>query len=64
MRTFGKLLQIVGLILLPVACLAQLSDGLARHFGVSDMVLWSVFGIGAFVLGRYIEGFSTHKSSE
>ena len=64
MRTFGKILQLVGLIMLPVACLAQLSDGLGRHFGVSDMVLWSVFGIAAFVLGRYIEGYSTHNSRE
>ena len=58
MRTAGKLLQVLGLVLLPVACMAQLTDGLTRHFGLSDMVLWSVFGISAFVLGRYIEGFA------
>jgi hypothetical protein len=59
MRTFGKLMQIVGLVMLPLACFAQLTDGLARHFGLSDMILWSVFGIGAFVLGRYVEGYAT-----
>ncbi|HTN77452.1 MAG TPA: hypothetical protein VL096_19470 [Pirellulaceae bacterium] len=58
MRTLGKIMQIVGLIMLPVACLAQLSDGLARHFGLSDMVLWSVFGVASFLLGRYVEGFA------
>lgn len=52
-------MQILGLILLPIACLAQVSDGLGRHFGVSDMVLWSVFGIASFLLGRYVEGFAT-----
>ncbi len=58
MRTFGKLLQIVGLVLLPMACLAQLSDGLSRHFGLSDMVLWSAFGVAAFLVGRYVEGYA------
>jgi hypothetical protein len=59
MRTFGKLLQIVGLVLLPLACFAQITDGLARHFGVSDMVLWSLFGVTAFMVGRYVEGYAT-----
>jgi hypothetical protein len=58
MRTVGKLLQLVGLIMLPVACLAQISDGLGRHFGVSDMVLWAAFGLAAFLLGRYLEGYA------
>jgi hypothetical protein len=59
MRTFGKLLQIVGLILLPLACFAQITDGLSRHFGVSDMVLWSAFGVAAFFVGRYVEGYAS-----
>lgn len=59
MKTLGKMMQILGLILLPVACLAQLSNGLGREFGVSDMVVWSGFGIASFLLGRYVEGFAT-----
>jgi hypothetical protein len=59
MRTLGKILQIVGLILLPLACFAQITDGLARHFGVSDMVLWSAFGVAAFFVGRYVEGYAS-----
>ena len=58
MRTLGKILQIVGLILLPLACLAQLTDGIGRSYGLSDMILWSAFGVAAFVLGRYLEGFA------
>ena len=58
MRTLGKMLQIVGLILLPLACLAQLTDGIGRSYGLSDMILWSAFGVAAFVLGRYLEGFA------
>ncbi len=57
MKTVAKILQIIGLVILPLACLAQVSDGLGRHFGVSDMVLWTAFGIAAFLLGRYMEGF-------
>ena len=59
MRTFGKILQIIGLILLPLACFAQITDGLGRHFGVSDMVLWSAFGIASFFIGRYVEGYAS-----
>lgn len=58
MRTLGKILQVVGLVLLPIACLAQLSDGIGRSYGLSEMVLWSAFGVAAFVLGRYIEGYA------
>ena len=58
MRLLGKILQIVGLILLPLACLAQLTDGLGRSYGLSQMVLWSAFGVAAFMLGRYLEGYA------
>lgn len=57
MRTFGKLLQVLGLVMLPVACIAEVTGGLVRHFGLSDMVLLSAFGVAAFVLGRYVEGY-------
>lgn len=58
MQTLGKILQVIGLVLLPIACLAQLSDGIGRSYGLSEMVLWSAFGVAAFVLGRYIEGYA------
>ena len=62
MSSLGKALQIVGLTVLPVAMLLEASGGLARHFGVSDLV-WSLgFGFAAFSLGRIIEGYAVSNN--
>jgi hypothetical protein len=58
MRSLGKLLQLMGLIVLPVAMLLELTDTLGRPFGVSDMVTMLVFGIAVFFLGRLMEGYA------
>jgi hypothetical protein len=56
MKSLGKALQLVGLVLLPVAMLLELSGALGRESGVADMLLMLAFGAAAFVLGRFVEG--------
>ena len=58
MRAFGKLLQVMALILLPFSMFMEMSGGLGRRFGVSDMVVMLVFGIAAFCVGRFVEGYA------
>ena len=57
MRTFGKLLQVAGLVLLPLACFQDLQGGLGRSSGLATMLILMVFGAIAFILGRYLEGY-------
>ena len=59
MRAIGKLLQLGGLVLLPVAIVLELTGSLNRDRGVADMVIMMIFGLSAFYLGRFIEGYST-----
>jgi len=61
MKTFGKLLQVAGLVLLPVSMMMQLTSGLRAPtggFSVSAMLLMMVFGVVLFSLGRLLEGFA------
>jgi hypothetical protein len=58
MKSLGKALQLVGLVLLPVAMLLELSGALGRESGVADMLLMLVFGAMAFALGRFLEGYA------
>jgi hypothetical protein len=61
MKTFGKLLQVAGLVLLPVSMMMQLTGGIRAPtggFSVSAMLLMMVFGVVLFSLGRLLEGFS------
>jgi hypothetical protein len=61
LRSFGKLMQLAGLVILPVAMLLQLSAGMRAatgSFSVSAMLLLMIFGAVLFVLGRYIEGYA------
>lgn len=57
MKYLGRLLQIGGLILLPLAMLMEFSGQLGRR-GVAELLLMLVAGAGAFVLGRLIEGYA------
>jgi hypothetical protein len=61
MRAFGKLLQVLGLALLPLSMVLDLLGGSDRYrpFGVSQMVLMLGFGIAAFFIGRILEGYSS-----
>jgi TctA family transporter len=58
MRTFGRLLQILGLILLPLAILFELTKDFGLPFTLRDMLLMLVFGAAAFYLGRMMEGYA------
>lgn len=61
MRTLGKLLQVAGLVMLPLAMVMQLTAGLraatGADFSVSAMLLLTVFGATLFLLGRLLEGY-------
>jgi len=57
MRTLGRSLQILGLVVLPVAMLLELTRILGPTFGVRDMLVMLVFGASIFYLGRFIEGY-------
>ena len=61
MRTLGKLLQVIGLVLLPFAMVMQLTGGIRAPTGnvtVSAMLLLMVFGAAIFALGRMLEGYA------
>jgi len=59
MRSLGKGLQVLGLVLLPLACMLEISSGsIGRSSGLATMLLMMVVGVIAFVLGRYVEGYA------
>jgi hypothetical protein len=61
MGTFGKLLQVAGLVLLPVSMMMQLTGGVRAATGggftVSAMLLLMVLGVCLFSVGRIVEGY-------
>ena len=62
MRTLGKLLQVVGLIILPVSMMMQITGEVRAPTGggftVSAMLLMMVFGVVLFSCGRILEGYA------
>lgn len=72
MRMFGKLMQVSGLVILPIAIMFQLvfddpqgnSNELERPgagvfgFGVDGLLISMVFGVCLFALGRFVEGYA------
>lgn len=60
MRSLGKGLQVVGLTLLPLACMLEMSSGsIGRSSsGLATMLQMMIVGVVAFVLGRYVEGYA------
>ena len=58
MKKIGKLFQQLALLLLPIAIVLELTGGLARSFGVADLLKALVFSIILFVFGRLIEGYA------
>ena len=64
MRTLGKTLQQFALLLLPIAIVLELSGGLARSFGVADLLKALIFAVLLFTTGRLVEGHATRPGSE
>ena len=58
MKTIGRVLQQLALLILPIAILLEITGGLARSFGVADLLKALVFSILLFVFGRLIEGYA------
>jgi hypothetical protein len=58
MRSLGKGLQVVGLVLLPLACMLEWQSGGLGRGTVAYMLLMMVTVVMAFVLGRFVEGFA------
>jgi hypothetical protein len=62
MRTLGKLLQVIGLVILPVAMMMQVTSGsrapTGAGFSVSTMLVMMVLGVAIFSLGRLLEGYA------
>jgi len=54
MRAFGKILQFIGMTILPLAIVLEL----VGPFGTKEMLIALGFGLAAFYLGRTIEGYS------
>ena len=57
LKSLGRLLQIGGLVLLPVAMLMELTGQLGRQ-GVAELLIMLVAGAAAFGLGRLLEGYA------
>ena len=61
MRTLGKMLQVLGLVLLPFGMMMQLTAGVRAPTGggftVSAMLLIMVLGAALFGVGRIMEGY-------
>ena len=57
MKPLGKAMQMLGLILLPMAMLLELTRALGPSFGVRHMLVTLLFGGAMFALGRLIEGY-------
>jgi hypothetical protein len=61
MQTLGKLLQVAGLVLLPMSMMMQLTGGVraptSAGFTVSAMLLMMLVGVGLFAVGRIVEGY-------
>ena len=62
MRTLGKLLQVAGLVILPVSMLLQITTGsraaTGAGFSVSTMLVMMVLGVALFGVGRLVEGYA------
>jgi len=54
MRTLGRLLQFLALLLLPVAMVVQLMGGIRP----AQLLIALVFGAAGFYLGRMLEGYA------
>lgn len=61
LRSLGKFLQLLALVILPVAMVIQLSKEMRATTEVTNlsvMLIFLVFGAAMFGLGRIIEGYA------
>ena len=61
LRSLGKFLQLLPLVILPVAMVIQLSKEMRATTEVTNlsvMLIFLVFGAAMFGLGRIIEGYA------
>jgi hypothetical protein len=61
LRSFGKSLQLAALVILPVAMVIQLTREMRATTEVTNlsvMLIFLVFGLALFGLGRIIEGYA------
>ena len=63
MRYFGRMMQILALVSLPLAMIFELTGLLGRSFGLSEMLIMLVFGISAFLIGRILEGYAPDEKN-
>ena len=59
MRVLGRFLQMLGLVVLPCAILAELTKILGPDFGTRGLFVSLLFGAAAFYSGRILEGFAS-----
>ena len=59
MKTIGKVLQQLALVILPIAIVLELTGGMARSFGVADLLKALIFSVILFWIGRLIEGYAS-----
>jgi len=65
LRSLGKSMQILALLLLPVAMYVQLTSQMRTPTGtssVSVMLLMMLFGIALFGVGRLLEGYGSPRA--
>ncbi len=56
-RLVGRALQTIGMVILPVAIFAQLTESIS----LGKMFVMATFGISAFYIGRIVEGYTGSK---
>ena len=61
MKSLGRTMQVLGMIILPIGMLMELSGELEQNIiaGVNDMLIMMCFGIALFGLGRILEGYGS-----
>lgn len=58
MQSLAKLMQVAGMIILPLAMYLEVTGNLPRRLPIAGMLIMMVFGFCLFQLGRYLEGFT------
>ena len=57
-RSFGRFLQLIGVVILPIFIGLELTGLLNRDSGIADLLLAMVFGLSLFYVGRIVEGYA------
>lgn len=58
MRALGKLMQLVGLVMLPLSMVMEMTGALPRRLPIAAMLIMMVFGFAIFYAGRLVEGYA------